>query len=143
MVRDPPDNASIERLALLMYEVADAAAPSVDAANSWRARLTSLVTSTAFQYNPIIQSRAFVLLGCLAQGEIDDDLLYQILVSLRGSISEWASSSSDMPMISIVTCLSKVVRILPTRSRYLPQMIWWAWRWCSAGMCRCSRPEPN
>lgn len=124
MVRDPPDNASIERLALLMYEVADAAAPSVDAANSWRARLTSLVTSTAFQYNPIIQSRAFVLLGCLAQGEIDDDLLYQILVSLRGSISEWASSSSDMPMISIVTCLSKVVRILPTRSRYLPQMIW-------------------
>ncbi|SPO22404.1 related to Neurofibromin [Ustilago trichophora] len=124
IVRETPDNASIERLATLMYEVADVAAPNVDAANSWRARLASLVTSTAFQYNPIIQSRAFVLLGCLAQGEIDDDLLYQILVSLRGSISEWASSSSDMPMISIVTCLSKVVKILPTRSRYLPQMFW-------------------
>ncbi|SOV02504.1 related to neurofibromin [Ustilago sp. UG-2017a] len=124
IVRDTPDNALIERLATLMYEVADVAAPNVDAANSWRARLASLVTSTAFQYNPIIQSRAFVLLGCLAQGEIDDDLLYQILVSLRGSISEWASSSSDMPMISIVTCLSKVVKILPTRSRYLPQMFW-------------------
>ncbi|CDR87933.1 related to Neurofibromin [Sporisorium scitamineum] len=124
IVRDTPDNASIERLATLMYEIADVAAPNADAANSWRARLASLVTSTAFQYNPIIQSRAFVLLGCLAQGEIDDDLLYQILVSLRGSISEWASSSSDMPMISIVTCLSKVVKILPTRSRYLPQMFW-------------------
>ncbi|CBQ70693.1 related to Neurofibromin [Sporisorium reilianum SRZ2] len=124
IVRETPDNASIERLATLMYEVADVAAPNTDAANSWRARLASLVTSTAFQYNPIIQSRAFVLLGCLAQGEIDDDLLYQILVSLRGSISEWASSSSDMPMISIVTCLSKVVKILPTRSRYLPQMFW-------------------
>lgn len=124
MVRDTPDNASIERLATLMYEVADVAAPSTDAANSWRARLASLVTSTAFQYNPIIQSRAFVLLGCLAQGEIDDDLLYQILVSLRGSISEWASNGSDMPMISIVTCLSKVVKILPTQSRYLPQMFW-------------------
>ncbi|GAC96962.1 RasGAP group protein [Pseudozyma hubeiensis SY62] len=124
VVRETPDNASIERLATLMYEVADVAAPNTDAANSWRARLASLVTSTAFQYNPIIQSRAFVLLGCLAQGEIDDDLLYQILVSLRGSIAEWASSSADMPMISIVTCLSKVVKILPTRSRYLPQMFW-------------------
>ncbi|TKY89213.1 hypothetical protein EX895_001744 [Sporisorium graminicola] len=124
IVRDTPDNASIERLATLMYEIADVAAPNTDAANSWRARLASLVTSTAFQYNPIIQSRAFVLLGCLAQGEIDDDLLYQILVSLRGSISEWASSNSDMPMISIVTCLSKVVKILPPRSRYLPQMFW-------------------
>lgn len=124
VVRDTPDNASIERLATMMYEVADVAAPNTDAANSWRARLASLVTSTAFQYNPIIQSRAFVLLGCLAQGEIDDDLLYQILVSLRGSIAEWASSNSDMPMISIVTCLSKVVKMLPTRSRYLPQMFW-------------------
>uniref|UniRef100_V5ET08 Ras GTPase activating protein RasGAP n=2 Tax=Kalmanozyma brasiliensis (strain GHG001) TaxID=1365824 RepID=V5ET08_KALBG len=124
IVRDAPDNASIERLATLMYEVADAAAPNTDAANSWRARLASLVTSTAFQYNPIIQSRAFVLLGCLAQGEIDDDLLYQILVSLRGSFSEWASSNADMTLISIVTCLGKVVKILPSRSRYLPQMFW-------------------
>ena len=124
IVRETPDNAAIERLASVMYEIADMASPSVDAANSWRARLTSLVTSTAFQYNPIIQSRAFVLLGCLAQGEIDDDLLYQILVSLRGSISEWANVSNDAPMISIVTCLGKVVKILPTKSRYLPQMFW-------------------
>ncbi|PWN51037.1 hypothetical protein IE53DRAFT_314631 [Violaceomyces palustris] len=124
IVREIPDNASIEKLASAMYCITEMAAPSVDAANSWRARLTSLVTSTAFQYNPIIQSRAFVLLGCLAQGEIDDDLLYQILVSLRGSISEWANVGNDAPMISIVTCLSQVVKILPSRSRYLPQMFW-------------------
>lgn len=124
IVRETPDNASIEKLAAIMYDIAEMAAPSTDTANSWRARLTSLVTSTAFQYNPIIQSRAFVLLGCLAQGEIDDDLLYQILVSLRGSISEWANVGNDAPMISIVTCLSKVVKILPDRSRYLPQMFW-------------------
>lgn len=124
VVRESPDIASIEKLASIMYEIAEMAAPTIDTANSWRARLTSLVTSTAFQYNPIIQSRAFVLLGCLAQGEIDDDLLYQILVSLRGSISEWASLGNDAPMISIVTCLGKVVKILPDRSRYLPQMFW-------------------
>ena len=119
-----PSNADVEALASRLYQIADYAAPSMDAANSWRARLTSLVTSTAFQYNPFIQSRAFVLLGCLAQGEIDDDLLYQILVSLRGSISEWGNNGNDGPLISILTCLSKVVKILPRRSRYLPQMFW-------------------
>jgi len=124
MIRDSPDNGAIQKLALLMYSIAELAAPTVDTANSWRARLTSLVTSTAFQYNPIIQSRAFVLLGCLAQGEIDDDLLYQILVSLRGSLTEWANHGNDAPIVSIVACLSKVVSILPARSRYLSQMFW-------------------
>jgi neurofibromin 1 len=151
IVRDTPNNAAIEKLATILYDLPELAAPSTDAANSWRARLTSLVTSTAFQYNPIIQSRAFLLLGCLADltrtmmsgaaelreqdeapsdndvqpaFEVDDDLLYQILVSLRGSITEWANAGNDAPIISIVTCLSKVVKILPDRSRYLPQLFW-------------------
>lgn len=139
-VRESPSNTSIEKLASIMYEIAEVAAPTMDAANAWRARLTSLVTSTAFQYNPIIQSRAFLLLGCLADltgtmlngsrdedvtlFEVDDDLLYQILVSLRASIHEWSSIANDAPMISIIRCLSKVVKILPDRSRYLPQMFW-------------------
>ncbi|UZJ51578.1 hypothetical protein CBS101457_000898 [Exobasidium rhododendri] len=143
-VRETPNNQSIATLASVMYQIVDLAAPTIDTANAWRARLTSLVTSTAFQYNPIIQSRAFILLGCLADltgsmldghksqefpetitlFEIDDDLLYQILVSLRGSIQEWASVANDSPIISIVTCLSKVVKILPDKSRYLPQMFW-------------------
>lgn len=144
LVRESPSNQSIAKLAEIMYQIVDLAAPTIDTANAWRARLTSLVTSTAFQYNPIIQSRAFILLGCLADltgsmidsrpgqdgrssasiFEVDDDLLYQILVSLRGSIQEWASVANDSPIISIVTCLSKVVKILPDKSRYLPQMFW-------------------
>ncbi|CAO1614414.1 unnamed protein product [Parajaminaea phylloscopi] len=119
-----PDNAAIAELARHVYDITDLAAPNTDTANSWRARLTSLVTSKAFQYNPIIQSRAFVLLGCLAHGEIDDDLLYQILVSLRGSITEWANLGNESLMISIVDCLGNVVKILPEYSRYLGQMFW-------------------
>lgn len=126
VVRSVPDNAAVAKLATLIYEIAELAAPTVDAANSWRSRLTSLVTSKAFQYNPVVQSRAFILLGCLARGEIDDDLLYQILVSLRGAITEWANlgKGGESPLISIVTCLGKVVRILPENSRYLTQMFW-------------------
>lgn len=144
MVRESPNNQSIAQLASVMYQIVEMAAPNIDTSNAWRARLTSLVTSTAFQYNPVIQSRAFILLGCLADltgqmldeevsknspdavtlFEVDDDLLYQILVSLRGSIQEWASVANDAPIISIVTCLSKVVKILPDKSRYLPKMFW-------------------
>lgn len=148
-IRDSPSNDEIGKLAMMLYSITELAAPTIDTANAWRARMTSLVTSKAFQYNPLIQARAFILLGCLADltgsmleaqlknvlspqdsaatilaFEVDDDLLYQILVSLRGSILEWSSIGNDSPIVSIVTCLSKVVRILPDQSRYLAQMFW-------------------
>jgi neurofibromin 1 len=123
-MRPPPDNEQIVKLAKLIYEIEELAAPSIDTVNSWRARVASLTTSKAFQYNPIIQSRAFLLLGCMARGEIDDDLLYQILVSLRGAVHEWANKGNPATVISIVICLSKVVKILPTHSRYIAQLFW-------------------
>ncbi|PWN19235.1 hypothetical protein BCV69DRAFT_313979 [Microstroma glucosiphilum] len=123
-MRPPPDNEQIVKLAKLIYEIEELAAPSIDTVNSWRARVASLTTSKAFQYNPIIQSRAFLLLGCMARGEIDDDLLYQILVSLRGAVHEWANKGNSATVISIVICLSKVVKILPEHSRYIAQLFW-------------------
>jgi neurofibromin 1 len=137
----------VAQLASLFYGLVEIAAPTVDCANSWRARIVSLVTSKAFQYNPTIQSRAFVLLGQLAEltrdmeksssttasmdgeiempsFEVDDDLLYQILVSLRGSLQEWATFANDSTVVSLVQCLGRVARILPDHSRYLGQLFW-------------------
>lgn len=124
MIASEPTIEQIEQLASRVLPLLELAAPTTDCANAWRARLVSLVTSTAFQYNPHVQSRAFVLLGALAQGEIDDDLMYQILVSLRGATLEWGANANAGPLASILTCLAKVVRSLPTRSKYLPQMAW-------------------
>src|SRR5581483_6353987 len=95
----------------------------LDMSNTWRARWMGLVASTAFQPNPAIQPRAFVALGCLAHVEVDDDLLYQILVALKGALDNF--SENDCSLIqSIIMCLTNIVENLSKGSRYLRQMFW-------------------
>ncbi|CAI2171919.1 2043_t:CDS:2 [Funneliformis geosporum] len=93
--------------------------------NTWRARWMGLVASTAFQYNPAVQPRAFVTLGCLARNEVDDDLLYQILVALRGALSNFTENDCSL-IISIVMCLTNIVENLPADCRYLQSLFWLA-----------------
>lgn len=92
-------------------------------ANVWRARWMSLVASTAFQFNPAIQPRAFVVLGCLGREEVDDDLLYQILVALRGALAIFNESDPNL-VLSIMMCLKNIVESLPSESRYLLPLFW-------------------
>ena len=42
-----------------------------------------LLTLTAFQLSPSVQPRAFVVMGTLALSDVDDDLLYQMLIAFR------------------------------------------------------------
>lgn len=83
----------------------------------------SLVASTAFQFNPAVQPRAFVVLGYLGREEIDDDLLYQILVALRGALAIFNESDPNL-VTSIMMCLKNVVESLPSDSRYLLPLFW-------------------
>lgn len=92
-------------------------------ANAWRARWMSLVASTAFQFNPAIQPQAFVVLGCLGREEVDDDLLYQILVALRGALAIFNESDLNL-VLSIMMCLKNIVESLPSDSRYLLPLFW-------------------
>ncbi|KAL1913730.1 Ras GTPase activating protein ira2 [Sporothrix stenoceras] len=121
-----PSLAATESLAALLFELCSVAAPSVDIANAWRARWMSLVASTAFQNNPAIQPRAFTVMGCLAREEVDDDLLYQVLVALRTSIGRFSDDNNSDMMVSIVTSLSKMMAKLPSASRYGYQLFWLA-----------------
>ncbi|KAI9026450.1 hypothetical protein CLU79DRAFT_741805 [Phycomyces nitens] len=114
---------SLESIVNTCLEVLQYSTPSTDLGNAWRARWMSLVASTAFQFNPAIQPRAFVVLGCLGREEVDDDLLYQILVALRGALAIFNESDPSLVM-SIMMCLKNIVRSLPTESRYLPQLFW-------------------
>lgn len=113
----------VERLATILFDICTVAAPSVDLANSWRSRWMSLVASTAFQNNPAIQPRAFAVMGCLAREEVDDDLLYQVLVALRSSVGRFEEGNSEM-LVSVVTSLSKMLSKLPRASRYGIQLFW-------------------
>ncbi len=118
--------ASIEALATLLLEVAAVAPPSVDIGNAWRSRWMGLVASTAFQSNPAIQPRAFTVMGCLAREDVDDDLLYQVLVALRNSIHRFVSDNDADMLTSIVKSLTKMMENLPTTSRYGLQLFWLA-----------------
>lgn len=122
-----PNLAATEILAGIMFEICSVAAISTDIANAWRSRWMSLVASTAFQNNPAIQPRAFSVMGCLAREEVDDDLLYQVLVALRISITRFSGedSSSEM-LVAIVTALSRMMAKLPSTSRYGVQLFWLA-----------------
>ncbi|KAI1178220.1 hypothetical protein F4777DRAFT_586841 [Nemania sp. FL0916] len=113
-----------EQLAILLFDTCTVAAPSVDLANSWRSRWMSLVASTAFQNNPAIQPRAFIVMGCLAREEIDDDLLYQVLVALRHSITRFGDDGSTDMLVAVVTSLSKMIAKLASASRYGLQLFW-------------------
>ncbi|KAF0455119.1 gtpase-activator protein for ras-like gtpase [Gigaspora margarita] len=126
--RDMPDTmplSSLETVIQALLEVIICGAPSIDISNAWRARWMGLVASTAFQNNPAIQPRAFVALGCLAREEVDDDLLYQILVALKKALNSFSENDCSL-IISIIMCLTKIVENLDPESRYLQYMFWLA-----------------
>jgi neurofibromin 1 len=115
-----------ESLATVLAEIASIAAPSTDLANVWRSRWMSLVASTAFQSNPAIQPRAFTVMGCLAREDVDDDLLYQVLVALRNSVGRFVEDNDMEMLVAIVNALAKMMEKLPMASRYGLQLFWLA-----------------
>ncbi len=121
-----PALVATESLAVLLAEISTLGAPSVDISNAWRSRWMSLVASTAFQSNPAIQPRAFTVMGCLAREDVDDDLLYQVLVALRNSIGRFMEDNDSEMFIAIVTSLTKMMDKLPSASRYGMQLFWLA-----------------
>lgn len=120
---EPIQLHALETVVNNLLEVLTLSAPSSDMANAWRARWMSLVASTAFQFNPAIQPQAFVVLGCLGKEEVDDDLLYQILVALRGALAIFNENDPNL-VLSIMMCLKNIVESLPSDSRYLLPLFW-------------------
>ncbi|GAN04298.1 conserved hypothetical protein [Mucor ambiguus] len=134
--------ASLQVIVRLMLDATNYAAPNIgkcslyltnqqanrahaDTANTWHARWMSLVTSMTFQFNPALQPRSFVILGCLAQEEIDDDLLFQILIVLRNELGRFDQNNPYL-VISILMCLTNIIDNLSANSRYLKSLFWLA-----------------
>ena len=85
----------------------------------------SLITSSAFQLSPAVQSRAFVALGVLATSDVDDDLLYQMLVAFKTALSQ-ANETDTTSVVSMLRCITNVVPATNGNSRYLSQLFWLA-----------------
>ena len=84
----------------------------------------SLVTATAFQQSPAIQTRSFIALGALAVSQIDDDFLYQILVAFKRALGK-ANESNTAPITSMLRCMCKIIPAIAT-SRYIGVLFWLA-----------------
>ena len=65
-------------------------------------------------------------MGCLAREDVDDDLLYQVLVALRNSMSRFMDKGDSEMLIAIVNSLTKMMDKLPSASRYGMQLFWLA-----------------
>ncbi|KAJ2723214.1 Ras GTPase activating protein ira2 [Coemansia sp. Benny D115] len=116
--------AGVERVAQIFLRIMDNSAFANGRGNSWRARWTTLVTASTFVFNPAVQPRAFVLLGKLAAyDEVDDDLLYQTLATLRGALASFGETDESLP-ISVLLCLVNMVGSLPPDSSYLASLFW-------------------
>ncbi|KAJ2304461.1 Ras GTPase activating protein ira2, partial [Coemansia sp. RSA 2705] len=115
---------SVERVAHVFLRIMDNPAFASGRGNAWRARWTTLVTASTFVFNPAVQPRAFVLLGKLAAAdEVDDDLLYQTLATLRGALASFGETDESLP-ISVLLCLVNMVGGLPPDSSYLASLFW-------------------
>ncbi|KAI9204553.1 uncharacterized protein BJ171DRAFT_423956 [Polychytrium aggregatum] len=99
------------------------AAKDARQAAMWKSRWMSLVSGTAFVFNPALQPRTFVALGCLAGRDTDDDLLYQILVAFRGSLTLYEEFDVTL-LVSCFMCMGNIVRLLSRNSRYLKVLFW-------------------
>ncbi|KAI0677196.1 hypothetical protein C8Q78DRAFT_1180405 [Trametes maxima] len=126
---DPPNGKAViddlEALTRLLLRIMEAISASKGLMNVWRARWMSLITSSAFQLSPAVQSRAFVALGVLATSDVDDDLLYQMLVAFKTALSQ-ASETDTTSVISMLRCITNVVPATSGNSRYLSQLFWLA-----------------
>jgi hypothetical protein len=85
----------------------------------------ALVTSMAFQLSAAIQTRAFIVIGTLATSDVDDDLLYQMLVAFKTALSQ-SSETNTTSVVSMLRCICKIVPALPDNSGYISQVFWLA-----------------
>jgi hypothetical protein len=85
----------------------------------------SLVTATAFQQSPAVQTRSFVALSALAISDVDDDFLYQILVAFKSALTK-ANESNTMAIVSMLRCMCKIVPAIAEQSRYVCVLFWLA-----------------
>ncbi|ORY28775.1 hypothetical protein BCR39DRAFT_533800 [Naematelia encephala] len=112
-----------EQVASLLGEIMSAAAVSMDCGNAWRARWMGLVVATCFQHNPATQPQAFTVLGFLARDEVDEDLVYQILVAMSTTLSHFTEADHAL-VVSMLRCLTRIVPGLLPDSRYAPSLFW-------------------
>ncbi|CAO3616005.1 unnamed protein product [Cunninghamella blakesleeana] len=106
-----------------LLRVVKLGAPNTDIANAWRSRWLSHITSEAFQPNPAIQPRTIIALGYLGGNHIDDNIIYQVLTTLKNALLSFHPDDTYLTL-SILKCLKNLVENTGVHSRYLISLFW-------------------
>ncbi|KIK64870.1 hypothetical protein GYMLUDRAFT_83217 [Collybiopsis luxurians FD-317 M1] len=114
-----------EKLTALLVRVMDVSAGSKGQLNVWKARWMSLATAQAFQNSSMIQTRSFITLATLATSDVDDGLMYQMLVAFRAALVQTETADIAV-LVSMLRCITKVVPSLQADTRYITQLFWLA-----------------
>ncbi|KAF8806096.1 hypothetical protein BYT27DRAFT_7141632 [Phlegmacium glaucopus] len=114
-----------EELTRLLLRIMTVTAGSPGLLNVWKARWMSLVTATAFQQSPAVQTRSFIALATITVSQVDDDFFYQILVAFRSALTR-ANESHTAPITSILRCICKILPVIIGTSRYICVLFWLA-----------------
>ncbi|KAL6048749.1 Neurofibromin 1 [Balamuthia mandrillaris] len=119
----PLSITTVETVATKLFSVLGAC--SADD-SPWHARLLSLTTRTAYTPNPALQPRAIIALGvlCNTSSLVTDDLIYQVLRTLRDVLGTPGQRlDHDLPL-SLVICLTRLLEHLSPSSRFFKPMFW-------------------
>ncbi|CAO3627454.1 unnamed protein product [Cunninghamella echinulata] len=117
------DSDVLENIIKTFLHVIELGAPNIDIANAWRSRWLSHITSDTFQFNPAIQPRTFIALGYLGGGQIDDNIMYQVLASLKKALLSFNPNDTYL-ILSILKCLRSLIEHLDVQSRYTISLFW-------------------
>lgn len=82
-----------------------------------------MVASTCFQHNPATQPQAFTVLAALATEEVDDDLIYQVLIAMSSVLKQYSDRYTYL-VISMTRCLANMIPALMLDSRYPATLFW-------------------
>jgi neurofibromin 1 len=111
--------ASLEAITDALLEIMEACSPSLPDCN-WLTTWTQLARSFAFRYNPALQPRGLIVLGCIAKSVTDQDIkqLLRILVKALESFN-------DITLIdAIVMCLTRLQPLLRPESPIHKALFW-------------------
>lgn len=82
-----------------------------------------MVASTCFQHNPATQPQAFTVLAALATEEVDDDIIYQVLIAMSSILKTYSDRHSFL-ITSMARCLARLLLPLTPDSRYPSDLFW-------------------
>ncbi|ESO97611.1 hypothetical protein LOTGIDRAFT_104331 [Lottia gigantea] len=120
----PPENekmhlSSLEAISDALLEIMEACMKDIPQCD-WLQQWTDLAKRFAFQYNPALQPRAIIVLGCISKSVTDSEIKQLLKIMMKA-----LESYTDLILIeSVVMCLTRLQPLLRSESPIHKFLFW-------------------